>query len=173
MPSLKQIQQALAARLTQPNQANSSDMQEALVGFDAQELDDSQETLRRKRLSQIGSMLPSTKTGLGDAYEALARSFIVAHHFHGMHAIRLDAIAFASWLKSQPNVANFVKELATWEALRVEWISHRYFFRIKKFKYRVDEYGPMVTEPGLAPRRGGSIWFAWRCGRWGTIRRIG
>ncbi len=173
MPSLEQIQQALAARLTQPRQASSPDVQDVLAGFDAHELDDSQETLRRKRLSQLGSMLPSTKMGLGDAYEALARSFMVAHHFHGMQAIRLEAITFARWLKSQPHVADFVKELAAWEALRVEWISHRYFFRIKKFKYRVDEYGSMVTEPEIASNQGGSIWLAWRCGRWGTIQRIG
>ncbi len=122
MATLKEMQQALATHLTKPHSMETNGEQASLLSaFDADELKQSRETLVRKRLSQIASLLPRTRQALGSGYAQLCRGFISQHHFQGFRAPQLDAIHFARWLARQSNVHRWQIDLAAWEALRVEW----------------------------------------------------
>lgn len=169
MTSLKELQHALATRLTAAPKAPSVAFDRGLlVEFDEAELQQSRETLVRKRLSQIASLLPRTRQALNADYMSLCRAFIDEHHFQGFHAPQLDAIHFAQWLKVQPSVALWQVELANWEALRVEWFISSYWFRIKLFHFDLNN----EWIEGVEPPRAGSLWMAFRFAGHGIIAKL-
>lgn len=168
MASLKELQQALAVALTSNNGLSGQHPgQDLLVGFDPAELQQSRETLVRKRLSQIASSMPKTQALLQVNYEPWCRAYIDQSHFQGFQAPQLDAIHFARWLKATGHIAGWRLEVAVWEAIRVEWGISKFLFRIKIFRYDVLR----TLTDGIEPPARRSLWIAVRLGRWGLLRR--
>lgn len=176
MASLKELQQALAVALTSNNglpgqhpvqDSRQDSGQDLLVGFDPVELQQSRETLVRKRLSQIASLMPKTQASLQVDYEPWCRAYIDQSHFQGFQAPQLDAIHFVRWLKATRHIAGWRLEVAVWEAMRVEWGISKFLFRIKIFRYDVLR----SIADGIEPPARRSVWIAVRLGRWGLFRR--
>lgn len=169
MASLKELQQALAATLTASRPAvEQHQAQDLLADFNIEELQQSRETLVRKRLLQIASLLPKTQASLHSDYQPWCRAFIDGHHFQGVHAPQLDAIHFARWLRKEKPLQRWQREVAYWEALRIEWGLYACLFRIKKFHYDF----ALSTVEGIVPSLQSSLWIAIRLGRWGVFRRL-
>lgn len=167
MASLKELQQALAQRLTGDKASgfvNSGD--DLLVDFDADELHRSRETLIRKRLSQIASLLPKTHKLLGATYRPLCRKFIETHHFDGYLAPHLDAIHFARWLSRHSEISRWLHELAAWESLAIEYLTRSMLFRIKRFHYSFDA----ELTPDCEPVRANRMAICIRIGKWSWFR---
>ena len=168
MASLEEQQRALAARLTAGAREKDTKLsQDLLQEFDALELQQSRETLVRKRLGQIANLMPKTRRDLGSEYERLCRTFIDEHHFQGLHAIQLDAIHFARWLKTQATVEPKTLDISSFEALRIQWMISSFFIAIRRFKYHL---GSDQLQDGEAHKVSRSMWIAIRIGQRGIFR---
>ena len=169
MASLKELQQALAARLTTSHNSTESDQsQEVLREFDAEELQQSRETLIRKRLGQIASLLPGTRRQLGDQYDRLCREFIDQHHFQGFQAPQLDAIYFARWLEANKSLELWKLGIAGLEGMRVRWTISSFFVSVRQFRVLAND----TLGGGNAAVAQRTTWMAIRFGRWGLFRRL-
>lgn len=169
MASLKELQRALAARLTSSDASLDKERTPALLAdFDADELDQSRETLIRKRLGQIATLMPRTRRALGVDYDRLCRLFIDQHHFQGIQALQLDAIHFARWLNVQKEIEPWKLDTAAWEGLRLQWMMCSGFVRIRRFRHLADDAADN-GQPSLPQR---STWIAIRLGNWGLFRRL-
>lgn len=182
MSDLRDLQRALALRLTQPSFAlpvtrasSQFDTEESeeqgdsdpLQGIDPEELLRSRQVLFRKRLSQVRHLLPRTAAALAEQYSLLFRDYHSQHRFEGHRAPMLDAIQFANWLQNTPNLPSWKKELAKWESLPVQWIAFERWIALQVFHYNFD-----TAEPQSIPPKRRSLWIAWRFGKRGRIWRV-
>lgn len=166
MSELRDLQRALALRLTQTEQAQST-APDPLQGIDPAELQRSREVLYRKRLSQVRNLLPKTASSLADDYPKLCRDFQSKHRFDGHRAPLLDAIHFVNWIQRAEGLAAWQKELADWESLPLQWIVLARWFAMRFYHYEFTQSGHRAIPP---KRR--SLWIAWRIGKWGRIWRV-
>jgi hypothetical protein len=183
MPSLEELQKALAQSLIDPSEpvtmasresvgANQRQMAESLLaGISEEDLCRSRQTLWRKRLSQTRSLLPRTTTALAQYHEPLFRTYVTKHHFSGWRAPLLDAIAYSQFLEDRRELPVWVQELARWEAFPYRWRLSRNFIRGMSLRYAVYQPAIHITlESEPANRR--TLWLGFRLFGRGAIRRV-
>jgi hypothetical protein len=162
--SLRQMQIEIARALTESRTA--------LIDCDAlklsaSDLEQSRETLIRKRISQTRHLLPRTALAMGMNFNRLLREFASTNHFNGSNAIAMDAIAFARWLSETNTAMPWVRQLALWESMDCYWSTAKFYIRFFRFHY--DFTSPF--EPGI-PRERRSFWCCWRVFAWSRKRRL-
>ena len=162
--SLRQIQAEIARVLTEPRTA-SIDGDSLMLSVS--DLEQSRETLIRKRISQTRHLLPRTALAMGLNFNSIFREFASTHHFNGSNAIALDAIMFARWLSETKTGTPWVRQLALWESMDCYWSTAKFYLRFFRFQY--DFASPFESgEP--RPRR--SCWCCLRVLNWSRKQRL-
>ncbi len=162
--SLRQVQVEIARVLTESRTAP--------IGCDslklsASDLEQSRETLVRKRISQTRHLLPRTALAMGLKFNIVFRDFASTHHFNGSNAIAMDAIAFARWLSETKIAMPWVRQLALWESMDCYWAIAK--IHVKFFRFQYDFTSPFESGE---PRKRRSCWYCWRVFAWSRKRRL-
>ena len=131
------------------------------------DLEQSRETLVRKRISQTRNLLPQTALAMGLNFNRMFREFASTHHFNGGNAIAMDAIEFARWLSKTKIAIPWVRQLALWESMDCYWSTARIYVRFFRFHY--DFTSPFESGE---PRKQRSCWCCWRVFSWSRKRRL-
>lgn len=165
--ALRILQAELARCLTQPSIPFAGRQVQSLH---KPELDQSRETLVRKRMSQTRDLLPRTAALLDTSFYTSFREFAIGHHFNGPAAISKDAIAFSKWLSTNKMYSPWIGQLAQWESVDCHWPTGKTFIRFFRFEY--DFATPVqMAEP---PKKRTSFWCCVRCFGWfRKIRLLG
>ncbi|MCY2983445.1 MAG: hypothetical protein NTY15_07370 [Planctomycetota bacterium] len=162
--SLRQIQVEIARVLTE---SRTAPIDCGSLTLSASDLEQSRETLIRKRISQTRQLLPRTALAMGLDFNSIFREFAATHHFNGSNAIAMDAIALARWLSETEIAMPWVGQLALWESMDCYWSTAKIY--VKFFRLQYDFTIPF--ESGM-PRKRRSFWCCWRVFAWSRKRRL-
>ena len=162
--SLRQIQVEIVRVLTESRTAPIDCDSRKLSASD---LEQSRETLIRKRISQTRQLLPRTALATGPDFNRMFREFASTHHFNGSNAIVMDAIAFARWLREAKIAMPWVRQLALWESMDCYWPTARIY--VKFFRFQYDFMSPFESGE---PRTRRSFWCCLRVFNWSRKRRL-
>jgi hypothetical protein len=130
--SLRQFQIEIARVLTQ---SKTTPVDNERMKLNTSELEQSRETLIRKRISQTRYLLPRTASAMGTPFNHLFREFAMKHHFNGSNAIAMDAIAFSTWLNRSKNASPWIRQLAMWESMDCHWSLGKIHIKFYRFQY--------------------------------------
>jgi len=156
---LGKLQAELARCLT--GQAISSDDSQ-VQKLSKTELDQSRETLIRKRISQTRFLLPRTATWMGPQFGEQFREFADTRHFNGLNAISKEAVAFSDWLVTRKQDNPWLGRLAQWESMDCHWQLGKSSIRFFRFDYDFALSG----QPNEAPAKRFQVWCCVRIFSW-------
>jgi len=162
--SLRQIQIEIARVLTK---SGAMPIDGDLKMLSSIELEQSRETLLRKRISQTRHLFPRTASAMGTRFDQSFREFAAKHHFNGSNAIAMDAIAFSKWLGKTKITLPWMGQLALWESMDCHWPLAKNY--VKFFRFQYDFTCPF--EAG-EPRRRRSYWCCLRVFAWSRKQRL-
>ena len=100
-----------------------------------EDLDQSRETLIRKRISQTRFLLPRTANLMGPEFVVQFREFAETHHFNGLNAISREAVTFSKWLATRQLHRSWIGQLAQWESMDCQWPLGKISIRFLRFDY--------------------------------------
>lgn len=156
--SLREIQVAIARALTE-SEMSPTDC--GRMNLSATELEQSRETLIRKRISQTRHLLPRTASILAKDFSPLFREFAATRHFNGSNAMAMDAIAFAKWLEGKTIAVPWIGQLALWESMDCLWLVAKIY--VKFYRHRYDFSRPFQAGH---PTKKNSFWCCLRVFGW-------
>jgi hypothetical protein len=155
-------QEALAAMLL--NVRTNTDA--STLSIDQQQLDDSRETLFRKRQSQTAACLPRTAAILKQDFFSEYRSFAESYQPSGAKAIMDEAIAFATHIQKHHVLEGWKADAVRYDLLHCRWKRNNFFCTIRRLTFDIPGWLPDNTEQ---PRKRSLLVIAWRCGKLGKI----
>lgn len=160
-------QETLAAKLL--NVQTNTNTDAAALFIDQQQLDDSRETLFRKRQSQTASCLPRTTAILKQDFFSEYRSFAESYQPTGAKAILDEAIAFAVHIQKHHLLEGWKANAARYDLLLCRWKRNKFFFTIERLSFDIPGWSPESAE---RPRRKSLLIIAWRFGKLGKIHLL-
>ncbi len=158
-------QETLAAMLLRVRTNNDA----STLSIDQQQLDDSRETLFRKRQSQTAACLPRTTAILRQNFFIEYRSFAEGYQPKSSKAILDEAIAFASHIPKHHVLERWKAEAVRYDPLFCRWKRNKLFFTIDRLTYDLPGWSLAITEP---PHKKSLLVIAWRCGKFGKIHLL-
>ncbi len=158
-------QEALAAMLLNV-QANTD---ASTLSIDQQQLDDSRETLFRKRQSQTAACLPRTAAILKPNFVSEYRNFAEGYQPNGSKAILDEAIAFAGYIQKHHFLERWKADAVGYDLLLCRWKRHKFCFNIQRLIFDVPGWFPDHNEQ---PRKRSLLVIGWRCGKFGKIHLL-
>jgi hypothetical protein len=153
-------QEALAAMLL--NVRTNTDA--STLSIDQQQLDDSRETLFRKRQSQTAACLPRTAAILKPHFFSEYRSFAGGYQPNGSKAILDEAIAFARYIQKRHVLERWKADAVRYDLMLCRWKRNKFFFTIQRLTYDIPGWSPDHNEQ---PRERSLLVIAWRFGKLG------
>jgi hypothetical protein len=160
--SLRQIQVEIARVLTESRTASIDSLK-----LSASDLEQSRETLIRKRISQTRYLLPRTASAMGAKFSRSFREFSAMHHFNGSNAIAMDAIKFAAWLNKSKLVTPWMGQLALWESMDCHWSMAKIYVKFFRFQFDFNAQFEVVE-----PKKRRSYWCCLRVFAWSRKLRL-
>jgi len=160
-------QETLAAKLL--NVRTNTNADATALFIDQQQLDDSRETLFRKRQSQTVACLPRTKAILKQDFFNVYRSFAESYQPNGAKAILDEAIAFALHIQKHHVLEGWKADAARYDLLLCRWKRNKFFFTIRRLSFDIPGWS---SESAELPRMKSLLIIAWRFGKLGKIQLL-
>lgn len=158
-------QETLAAKLL--NVRTNTDA--AALFIDQQQLDNSRETLFRKRQSQTAACLPRTTAILKRDFFSEYRIFAESYRPNGAKSILDEAIAFALHIQKYYLLGGWKSDAARYDLLLCRWKRNKFFLTIQRLSFDIPGWSPENAE---LPRMKSLVIIAWRFGKLGKIQLL-
>lgn len=160
------IDQAILAAMLLSVRTNND---ASTLSIDQQQLNDSRETLFRKRQSQTAACLPRTAAILKPNFSHAYRSFAEGYQPNGSKAILDEAIAFASHIEKHHVLKGWKADAVRYDLLLCQWKRRKFFFNMQRLTYDIPGWLPDHNEH---PRQKSLLFIAWRSGKLGKIHLL-
>lgn len=139
------------------------------ISIDQQQLEDSRETLFRKRQSQTAACLPRSAAILKPNLFHDYRGFAEGYQPNGSKAILDEAIAFARHIQKRQVLERWKADAVRYDLMLCRWKRNKTFFNIQRLNYDIPGWSPDHNEQ---PRKRSLLVIAWRCGKLGKIHLL-
>ncbi len=139
------------------------------LSIDQQQLNDSRETLFRKRQSQTAACLPRTAAILKRDFFHEYRSFADSYQPNGAKAILDEAIAFAGYIQKHHFLEGWKADAVRYDLSLCRWKRNKFFFTIKRLTYDIPGWSLDNSEQ---PYKKSLLVIVWRFGKLGKIHML-
>jgi hypothetical protein len=131
---LAKQQAAIARAITNSDPSIANEVSRGF-GLDPVQLQESHETLIRKRIAQTSALLPLTARIMGELFRSEFRAFANRNHFDGPKAIEWDAIMFVRERLKRGDLNQMLSDALRWELAVHEWRLKRFYWKRMSLKY--------------------------------------
>ena len=139
------------------------------LSIDQQQLNDSRETLFRKRQSQTAACLPRSAAILKPNLFHDYRGFAEGYQPNGSKAILDEAIAFARHIQKRQVLERWKADAVRYDLMLCRWKRNKTFFNIQRLTYDIPGWSLDNSEQ---PYKKSLLVIVWRFGKLGKIHML-